>query len=221
MGTTSNWADAKAAFRDSFRDTTTAFIGNEALLRIAKRVLRDIDSRSTYAFQETRSTITLTGATQYDLATLFPDFKQLITLTYTPSGTALPMEFEYHNLKDFEISRDTYAYTIQGTSLLRLYNPGSITLSGSIGIDYYSRYLALDGATLVEYPVDDDSTFAFPERYLDVLVEGMLMHAFRKDRSHREDFTDAKDAYERELTNMILNEPIRTSKPQRFAGAAF
>lgn len=221
MASTSNWADVKSEFRDSFRDITTSFISDEELLRMAKRILRLVDSTGTYGFQETSATITLTGATSYDLGTLFPDFKQLITLTYTPSGTSLPMEFEYRNLKDFEVSRDTYAYTIQGSSTLRLYTPGVTSLTGTLGIDYYSRYLALNGSTLIEYPTADANTFALPERYIDVLVEGLLMLAFRKDRSHHEDYTDAKEMFERRLREMALTEPVRISKPQRYAAAAF
>lgn len=221
MASTSTWANVKSEFRDSFRDITTSFISDEELLRMAKRILRLVDSTGTYGFQETSGTITLTGAISYNLATLFPDFKQLITLTYTPSGTSLPMEFEYRNLKDFEVSRDTYAYTIQGSSTLRLYTPGITSLTGTLGIDYYSRYLALNGSTLIEYPTADANTFAIPERYIDVVVEGLLMLAFRKDRSHREDYTDAKEMFERRLREMALSEPVRVSKPQRYAAAAF
>lgn len=218
----STWADVKNEFRDTFRDPTTSFISDEELLRMAKRVLRLIDATATYGFQERSGTITLTGASSYDLATLFPDFKQLITLTYSPSTTSMPMEFEYRNLKDFEITRDAYAFTIQGSSTLRLYAPSVGSLTGTIGIDYYSRYLALTGGTTrAEYPTGDTDTFVIPERYIDMIVEGLLMLGFRKDRSHREDYSDAKDMFERRLREMALSEPIRVSKPQRFAGAAF
>lgn len=219
MATT--WAIIKSEFRDTFRDVTQSFISDDELLRMAKRILRVIDSRGTYGFSETSATISLTGASTYNLATTLPDFKELITLTFTPVSSALPVEFEYRNLKDFEICRDTYVYTIQGSSTLRFYAPGIVALTGSVGLDYYSRYLALNGTTKVEYPVDDNSTFVIPERYMDILTEGLLMLGFRKDRSHREDYTDAKQNFETRLQEMVLNEPIRVSKPQRFVSAAF
>jgi hypothetical protein len=219
MATT--WGDIKNEYRDSFRDTTQSFINDNELLRMAKRVLRLVDSHGPYGFSERSATITLNGASSYDISTTLPDFKQLITLTYTPSGSTIPIEFEYRNLKDFEISRDTYVYTLQGSSTLRFYAPGVVSLTGTIGIDYYSRYLALNGTTLVEYPTSDTSTFIIPERYVDIVTEGLLMLAWRKDRSHREDYTDAKEMFERRLTEMTLTEPVRVSKPLRFVSAAF
>lgn len=221
MATT--WAQVKEEFRDSFRDVTQSFISDTELSRMARRILRLIDSKSTYAFQETLGTLTLTGASAYELKTPFPDFKELISLNYATGGNGVPNEFTYTNVKDFQTMNDSYAYTILGSSSLRLYAPGAVNLSGNLGILYYSRYLTIDtnGTTHIEYPTDDAHTFVIPERYINLLVEGLLMLAFRKDRSHREDYTDSKEAFETLLREMILNEPQRVSRPRTMARAAF
>lgn len=222
MSTT--WGDLKQEFRDSFRDTSQNFIGDDELKRMCKRVLRLIDSQYTYGFQETSGTVPLTGATEYNLAAIFPDYKSLLTLTYAPQSSSLPFELEYSNPKDFAITRDSYAFTIQGSATLKLYGPTSpTTITGQLGLIYYSRYMVKvhGGSTLAEAPANDDDTFVIPERHLDVLTEGLSKFGFRKDRSHREDYTDATKEFDARLLQLQIEEPMRVKKPRRFVGGPF
>lgn len=222
MATT--WGDVKDEVRDSFRDSTQAFIDDNELARYCKRVLRLVASNYIYGFQETTGTITLTGASSYDLSSLFPDFQELWGLSYLLNGATAPgAELTYYNPRDFLYAADILGYTLQGTATLKLYTPsGGTGLTGSLTAIYYSKtILTSAGGTAKDVPTLDTDVFRIPERFLDVLTEGILMFCFRKDKSLREDFADAKAAFETALEKMRLEEPRRVKSVQRYARSSF
>lgn len=222
MATT--WGDVKEEVRDSFRDSTTAFIDDDELARYCKRTLRLIASNYIYGFQETTGTLTLTGASSYNLATSFPDFQELWGLSYLLNGATAPgCELTYYNARDFLYAADILGYTVQGTSTLKLYVPaGGTGITGSLTVIYYSSTMLTSASgTAKEIPTLDTDVFRIPERFLSVLVEGILMFCFRKDKSLREDFTDSKEAFEKALLKMQLEEPRRVKSVQRYARSQF
>lgn len=219
------WSDIKDSVRDALRDRTQNFISDDELLRYLKRVLRRVDQASTYAFQETQNQITVVGSQiEYDLVSFYPDFKELYTVTTATAGQAIPFELQYTNLKDFQLVSDGLVFSVRGTSTLILYSPLALSLNGSLlNITYFSRYFWRDAITdaLKEMPTSDADYCAFPERFVDILVEGILMFAFKKDRSHREDATDAEGEFLSQLKMMMMEESRRVKRGVRFAKASF
>lgn len=216
------WSDIKDEFRDTFRDTSTSFVDDAALLRMVRRVLRMIGSNYTYAFQEQRASITLTGATTYDLSTLLPGFKEILEITNAPGGSDVQIPMQYYDPKDFLSARDVNGYTIENTSTLRLYAPSTSSLTGSLTVIYYSNYMASSASgTRQQYPLINTDLLLIPEDYLDLVVEGLLMLAFRKDRTNREDYMDAKEIFTARLKVLQEEEPRRVIRAQSYAGASF
>lgn len=216
------WSDIKDEFRDSFRDTSTSFVDDAALLRMVRRVLRMIGSNYTYSFQEQRATINLTGATTYDLSTLLPGFKEILEITNSPPGSDVQIPMDYYDPKDFLSARDSNGYTIENTSTLRLYNPSSSSLTGTLTVIYYSNYMAQSALGVrQQYPLINSDLLLIPEDYLDLVVEGLLMFAFRKDRTNREDYTDAKEVFMARLKVLQEEEPRRAVRTRSWAGSAF
>lgn len=217
------WGDIRDEFRDTFRDTTQAFIDNDELARMARRILRLINSKQVYAFQETQGTLSATGATSYDLNTLFPGYKELLTVQWNNASVNPKDELYYVNTKDFDLISDAFAYTVFNNATLRLTAPGAQSLSGSLNVIYFSNYMVYQngGATLIEYPTAADDKFSIPERFMSVLTEGLNMLGFRKDRAHREDYIDSKAAFEEALQQLMMEEPKKVEHKLRFARSGF
>lgn len=224
------WGQAREEFSDVFRDSTTGFIGNASgsnteIVRTLRRVLRRIAGEDAYTFQEQEYTLTLTGSDSYDLDTLIPGWQRIksITTNVTNNLTAYPIELQSVDIKDFQALLDVYAFTIFQDRYLKLYNPGGNFLSGSLKIIYYTGYLVKDASTNLPkaLPTSDNDYFMIPDRFADVITEGLAMFAFRKDRSNKEDFRDAAQAFERTLEMLRENHTVIVETPQRRMMAAF
>ena len=218
------WGQIKSEFRDAFRDGTQDFISDAELLRMLRRILRLADNPGGYTFQQQETTVTLNGSSSYDLNTYIPGWKRILTITNSLGVTSgIPLEIEFIDMKDLQITIDRYVYSIFQNRYLRLYSPTTSPLTGTINIPWYSTYLCKDASTnaykqMIE--VDGDY-FAIPESWLDVITEGLNWLAFRKDRSNREDASDAKNAFEKRLMEMITQETIQVSQPYRSMSGAF
>lgn len=224
------WGEAREQFSDVFRDSTTGFFGNSSgtsseIYRTLRRVLSLIASNEAYTFQEREYSLTLTGAAEYDLDTLIPGWQKIksITTNTTNNLTAYPIELQSVDIKDFQAMFDTYAYTIFQSRYLRLYNPAGTLSAGTLKIIYYTGYLIKDAVTgaAKPLPTSDSDLFMIPDRFVDVVTEGLAMLAFRKDRSNKEDFRDAKTAFDQRLNDLRENHTVIVETPARRMTASF
>jgi len=224
------WGQIREEFSDLYRDSSTSFIGNASgtsseIYRMLRRVLRLIDAPEAYTFQESEYTLTLTGASRYDLDTLIPGWKRIKSITTNTASnlSAYPIALKAVDIKDFQSLLDTYAYTIYQNRYLDLYNPSGNFISGALKIVYYTAYLVKDSGTgaFKPLPTSDNDYFALPERFNDVISEGLAMLAFRKDRSNRDDYRDAKAAFESRLFELRENHSITVDTPIQRMTASF
>lgn len=221
MSTT--WANVKDEFRDSFRDITQSYIDDNEAKRMLRRVLRDIGQEEAYTFQEQEYTLTLTGASQYDLDSLIAGWKKIKSITSpTSSGSpTIPIELTALDIKDFTVSVDRYAYAVFSNRYLRVYSPTNSPLTGTLKIIYYTQYLLSHSGTLVAEPTDDTTVFLIPDRYMNAVTEGMLFYGFRKDRSNRADYIDAKESYQNAIAALRDTHTVITETPLRTMMGAF
>jgi hypothetical protein len=218
------WGDIKQEFRDSFRDVTQSFISDDELVRMLKRVFRMLDNPNGYTFQQKETTLTLTGAASYDLDTICPGWKEIITITNSlGSTTNVPIEMEFVSIKDFQLIVDRYAFTIFNNKELRFYSPTGAPLAGQLKIIYFIGYLCVDGTTHEpkDIPTSDDDYFLIPERFLDAVTEGLNWLAFRKDRSNKDDKADAFNAFSVRKNELVNLETIQVQSPRRTMRGAF
>lgn len=218
------WGQMKEGFRDGFRDSTQSFISDAELLRMLQRILRMIDNPEAYTFQQQETTITLTGSNSYDLDALTPGWKRILTITNSLGvSDGIPLELSFIDMKDLQRIVDKYVFSIFQNRYLRFYSPSSAPLTGNLKVIWYSSYLCKDAVTNAFKPMIavNDDYFAIPERWLDVITEGLLWLAFRKDRSNREDAADAKAAFERRLMELVSQETLQVQYPYRSMSGAF
>lgn len=224
------WGQAREQFTDVFRDGTTGFFGNASgtsseIYRTLRRVLSLVSSTEAYTFQEQEYSLALTGATEYDLDTLIPGWQKIKSVTTNTANnlTAYPIELLSVDIKDFQAMFDTYAYTIFQSRYLRLYNPAGTLSAGTLKIIYYTGYLIKDSVTGLPkaMPTSDSDLFMIPDRFVDVVTEGLAMLAFRKDRSNKEDYRDAKMSFDQRLLDLRENHTVIVETPARRMTAAF
>jgi hypothetical protein len=122
-------------------------------------------------------TLTLTGATEYDLATLIPDLQlvRLVTGTQVPNGVAT-------YVPDSDLYRRTwgpYAFTIQN-KVLKFDTP---PLSGTLIIPYHTFYLVKTsgGTYQLDFSADTDVSVV-PEEHTNMLIEGAMEFFYRKEK---------------------------------------
>lgn len=123
--------------------------------------------------------LTLTGASSYDLSTLIPDLAQVIR----PYGTGFPNnEPLYQSLTDFNILVGGMAITMQGKTLKIKNGPSS----GTLVIPYYSNYLvATSGGTRQrDFSADNDVSIV-PEEHLPALLECIDEYVQRKTKKSK------------------------------------
>ena len=121
--------------------------------------------------------LTLTGASSYNLGTLIPDLAQV----YKPYGTGFAgNEPRYQSLADFNINVGGNTITMQGKTLKI---QGSIS-SGTLVIPYYSNYLVVDtlGVTRkMNFTATTDISLV-PDEHIPMLIEGVEEYIARKDK---------------------------------------
>lgn len=121
-------------------------------------------------------TLTLTGATTYNLKALIPD---LVRVHHLPASQVGGREVPYQGIRTYNLDpsgnvRATFmGYTLKLT--------GQIT--GTITIPYFSNYLVLDadGVTRKQDFVNDGDMSIVPDEHQNMLVEGVFRYIYRKE----------------------------------------
>lgn len=121
--------------------------------------------------------LTLTGATSYNLLTLIPD----ISTVYRPYGTDFGgNQPSYRPADEYNIESGGQILTIVGTTL-KLKNPPS---SGTLYIPYYSNYLvASSGGTRQKDFLAETDVSVIPDSHMPCFLEGLQQYIDR--REHR------------------------------------
>lgn len=120
--------------------------------------------------------LTLTGATDYDLRTLIPDLIEI----YQVKGDSVPgYEMGFRDLREYNLSVGGVEFTIMG-STLRIKNGAS---TGTLVIPYYSNYLVVSNSGTRQLDFSDgDDEWLGPPHLEPMLIEGVLSYFDRKEK---------------------------------------
>jgi len=153
-------------------------------------------------------TLTLTGATTYNLRTLIPDLGRI----YQVTGSAAPnREAPYQSLRDYNIDLSGgVRISVLGDATLKVTG----ATSGTLTIPYFSRYLVeSSGGTRKMDFTDDTDVSVIPEQHIMALVEGIKR--FINDKTDEATKLDARlvdgkpmqiDRFSYLVRNMILDD---------------
>ncbi len=157
---------------------SSGFISSTGLKYFLRMTLMDLaggDYRFSWALRE--YTLTLTGASEYNLATLIPDLVSIYQIHGdSVGGYGVP----FQNLHDYNLTRSGQSFTVAGTKL-RFQNPPT---SGTLTIPYYSKYLVIDGTTSAR-KLDAEAgadILVVPDELVEVIFEGILRYYHRKEK---------------------------------------
>jgi hypothetical protein len=126
------------------------------------------------------ATITLTGATDYNLATLIPDLAMVYQI---PPRSNDRSPVAYQPLQEFNILFPGGGSATIINKTLRL---SSDLTSGSMVIPYYSNYfVATSGGTRQQYFTDDTDVSILPEEQTPLLVEGIMRFIYAKQNVNK------------------------------------
>lgn len=119
-------------------------------------------------------TLTLTGASEYDLATLIPDLDKIMQVTgeNAPNG-----EIPYRSNTQFNIERSGISFTIVGNTL-KFHNPPT---SGTLEIPYFTKYYVTTAAGVykLDFTLDTDISLV-PDSLTPMWLEGLNEYIDRK-----------------------------------------
>lgn len=131
--------------------------------------------------------LTLTGATEYNLATLVPDLEMIYQV---PGDEFSNKEANYQSLRDFNIQTGGQIFTVVGGTTLRFKTPPT---SGTLTIPYYSNYLVVTsgGTRQLDFTADTDKT-VIPFQHAQMLIDGVINFVRPKEdeESPKTDFRD-------------------------------
>lgn len=143
-------------------------------LRMTNMELAGGSHKFSWAIRE--YSLTLTGASEYNLASLIPDLVEIYQIEGDNVGG---YEVPYVSLRTQNLTRSDINFTIVG-SLLRFQNPPT---SGTLVIPYYSNYLVKTSGGTRQLDFSDASDIAIcPDHQLQLLVEGVLRFYQRKEK---------------------------------------
>ncbi len=119
-----------------------------------------------FEFLKQTSPITLTGASTYDLGTLFPDLYSV----YQLFGTSPQQEAPYYPNYDGNVTPIT-GYTLKGKTLIFT---GNQLFNGSVNLQYKSKWLVkdADGNRKLDFTNDTDIT-VLDDNQVNVLIFGV------------------------------------------------
>lgn len=156
-------------------------------------------------------TLTLTGASSYDLKTLIPGFVRARVVT----GSGLPNGIASY-VSDVDLYRRTYGqhtFTIQN-GVLKFDTPPT---SGTLVIPYYTSYLvkASDGTYKQDFSTDTDVS-VIPDQHIDLLLEGIETYFRRKES--KSNYTKTYVLYDGRVVNIdpfsyLIMNAIQEDKP--------
>lgn len=133
--------------------------------------------------------LTLTTATEYNLAVTFPD----ISVPFQFHGDEVSgRELGYRGLAQFNISTGGVSMTIRGKTLL-IKNP---PVAGSVlQVPYFSNHLVLDEDTTtrkLKFVGDDDTTILY-DNEINMLIEGVMDYIQRREDSNNNAIAQVHD----------------------------
>lgn len=121
-------------------------------------------------------TLTLTGASSYDLSSLIPD----LSTVYRPYGTNFGgNEPSYRVAHEYNIEQGGQIFTVVGKTI-KLKNPPT---SGTLTIPYFSNYLvATSGGTRQKDFLAESDVSIIPDSQINLLLEGIQQYIDRRER---------------------------------------
>lgn len=155
-----------------------------------------------WEFAKATGTITLTGATSYNLKTLFPDFVSL----YQIWGINANQEHPFVPNSDANIV-PADGWSLRGNTL---FFSGNVPASGTLYIQYKSSYMVESVAGVrQQFFTEDSDVSVLDDPDVPVLILGAGVYIRRKTddptgkgRSNRS--TDEKDELDQAITDMML-----------------
>lgn len=151
-------------------------------------------------FLQETGTITLTGASSYNLATLFPDLLSV----YQIYGINENSEETFVSNSQANIS-PAPAYTIRGNLLVF---SGSAPTSGTLRIQYKSQYMVKDSSgTRKQFFEDDTDVSVIPFAHKNVLIFGLGEFVTWKTDEQSESFKKRIETWSASAFNKLLLHP--------------
>lgn len=165
---------------DAFKGLVNVDSGSPTELALYARVTNSEIAANPHKFSWAlrEYTLTLTGATEYNLKTLIPD---LVAIYQIYGDSAPGREAPAQSLREYNRTLGgNIRFSVIGNTLKL-----TGATSGTLKIPYYSNYLVLDndGSTRKLNFVDDDDTSVIPEQHVMTLVEGIMRFVDRKKKS--------------------------------------
>lgn len=92
----------------------------------------------------------------------------------------------------------------------------TIFVERDLSLSYFSNYIVrdADGYQLKNNITKDGDTFLIPDRYQEVIIEGILRYVFRKE-GKTDDHSYASERFNTFLQQMLLDEPSKGHQPLR------
>jgi len=151
-----------------------------------------------FSFLKETTTFALTGATSYDLSVLFPDYRNLYQLFDANENKS----FDFAPNYDANIIPLTDGYTVKGKILTFT---GSFPTSGTIGIQYKSKYMVKDSTGVRKKFFEDDSDVTVLDDE-NLLIWGMGEYInWSADDSAKEKRQDVRGWFKEAWTNLFLD----------------
>lgn len=150
------------------------------------------------------STITLTGASSYDLSVLFPDLKSV----YQIYGINANQESGYLSNYEGNIVPMDNAYTIKGKTL---YFTGTAPATGTAYIQYKSKWMVKTAAGVRQkYFLNDDDVTVLDDENLLVFGAGQFIN-WQSDDAAKERRKEVKEWFNEAWNSLILH-PEQTNQ---------
>lgn len=157
-----------------------------------------------WPFLKVTSTFTLTGATSYNLATLFPDLRSV----YQIYGINTNQDEQYLSNKDGNIFPITNAYTLKDKTL---YFTGNAPTSGTATIQYKSKWMVKNAAgSRKKYFEDDDDVTILDDENVLVFGVGTFVN-WAADDASQERRKEVKEWFLEAWNNLLLH-PEQTNQ---------
>lgn len=139
-------------------------------------------------------TLTLTGATTYNLGTLIPDLDQVLQIV----GDGLPnREAQYLSPSDFNFEIGGTWATIKGNTL-EFKNPPS---SGTLTIPYFTKWLVKTSGGVYQQDFTDGTDISIiPDTHSQILIEGIIEYIKRK--AGKKEYTRTVQLFDGRVVNV-------------------
>ena len=186
--------------QEMFPGASSGFVSANALKLFCRKInMRLAGGAHKFSWALREYSLVLTGATEYDLATLIPDFVQLYQI---PNSQSQGSEIGYQSPRSFNITVGGVSFTIMG-NLLRFHNPPT---SGTLVLPYFSNHLVQTAAGVRQLDFEDGTDISvIPESWAtEFMIEGLTEYYQRKEKEPI--FTKPTVLYDGRVVNMTTFE---------------